>query len=446
MVLRSEQKIMNKVFDRFSFNRIKWIFSVSSRFSKVDRKGRSRITTFLATLGICFGVMTLTVVMGVMNGFQMNFIDSILEISSYHIRITDFDSETEKEIRKFCEKNKNIKNVTGFYEAQSLVTTARGKEGVALIRAIDIDVYETDEGFRKELSILAGDFDLEDSVSIVIGSGLARNLGAGINSVINLFALSGGNDVQLLSSERNFIVTGIYKSGYAEINNSYVFVNKTAGEKYFGKDAKKVLGIKLNNSNDDAAVISKFNKEFPDVKIVSWREYNKTFFGALRIEKNMLMFLVALIFIVVAINIYNGMRRLVFERRSEISILSALGARNNEIKFIFTMQGFLNGVKGAIPGLILGLFLSVNSSTVFMLASKLMYYFSCIVTMITSPQNLVYVTENPMYAVYASIPSRVFFGESLAITCFGILSPLVASWAASRNVLKMTVAEVLHNE
>ena len=116
------------------------------------------------------------------------------------------------------------------------------------------------------------------------------------------------------------------------------------------------------------------------------------------------------------------------------------------IKFIFTLQGFLNGVKGAVPGLILGLLLCVNSSAVFMFASKLMYVFSYLITAITSPSNLIYVTENPMYAVYASIPARVFFGESMMITLFGILSPLVASWAASRNVLKMTVAEVLHNE
>ena len=66
-----------------------WVTAVSKRFARVDRKGRSAVTSVLATLGICFGVMTLTVVMSVMNGFQMSFIDAILEVSSYHIRVTD---------------------------------------------------------------------------------------------------------------------------------------------------------------------------------------------------------------------------------------------------------------------------------------------------------------------------------------------------------------------
>ncbi|MCF0241064.1 MAG: ABC transporter permease [Treponema sp.] len=428
------------------FLRNKWIFSVSSRFSKVDRKGRSKVTSFLASLGICFGVMTLIVVMSVMNGFQMSFIDSIMEVSSYHIRISNFDSKTEEKIRAYCEQNKRIKSITGFYEAQSLITTPRAKESVALIRAIDENVYEKDEGFCREADILAGSFNLSEPDSIILGASLARSIDAKVNSTVNLFALSGGNDVQLLSSDRNFVVKGIFRTGYAEINNSYVFINTQAGEKYFGSEARKILGVKLNNSADDHFVISRLKKEFPELKIISWRDYNKSFFGALRIEKNMLMFLVALIFIVVAVNIYNGMRRLVFERRAEISTLSALGAGNRQIKFIFILQGFLSGIKGAFPGLLLGLLLSVNSSSVFMFASKVMYFFSCLITKITNPENLVYITENPMYAVYAGIPARIFFGETLFITLFGVISPLIASWAASRNVLKMTVAEVLHNE
>ena len=74
----------------------RWILFVSGRFSKVDRKGRTAVTSFLASLGVCFGVMALTVVMGVMNGFQMSFIDSIMEISSYHVRISGIKSGQDR--------------------------------------------------------------------------------------------------------------------------------------------------------------------------------------------------------------------------------------------------------------------------------------------------------------------------------------------------------------
>ena len=125
-----------------------WVHFVSRRFSRVDRKGSSAVTTRLASLGICFGVMTLITVISVMNGFQRSFIDAILEVSSYHVRISNLNnledgnlSETEKKsneekkseigknsenenlarLNSFLKSEKSVVNFFPFYEAESLV-------------------------------------------------------------------------------------------------------------------------------------------------------------------------------------------------------------------------------------------------------------------------------------------------------------------------------------
>ena len=432
------------------FTKLNWIGTVSSRFARVDRKGRSAVTSFLATLGIAFGVMTLIAVMSVMNGFQMNFIDAIMEVSSYHIRAKDLPAEASQDFIELCRQNKNILSVSQFYEAQTLMTDESGRENAALIRAIEPDVYNKDAGFKKEITMVQGAFDLSQPDYIVLGYTLARQLRVDVGETVNLLVLSGSSDVSLLSGDRNFIVTGLFKTGYSDINSAYSFINIDAGRKYFGKSAESIYGIKLKNSQDDAGVIAALEKaaarENIDVELQSWRDYNKSFFGALRIEKNMLLLLVALIFVVVGINIYNGMRRLVFERRSEIAILSAIGAENKDIKTIFIMRGFTTGAIGAFAGVILGLLISVNTEFLFNAAARVMYWLQYIVTAVFNHQNLMYVQENSSYAVYANIPARIFFREVVMIALFGIISPLLASWAASKNVLKMTVAEVLHNE
>ena len=425
---------------------IRWISAVSRRFARVDRKGRSAVTSTLATLGICFGVMTLTVVMSVMNGFQMSFIDAILEVSSYHLRAEELAPEQEELFREVCKADKYVRSYVPFYEAQALMTGTKGGALSVNVRATDDSIYSEDEGFRRELNMLSGDFDFSEADSIVLGSSLARNLGVKVGSQVNLLVMSGGSDVELFSSDRLFTVTGIFTSGYGEINNSYAFVGMDAAEKYFGSSAKKIWGIKLKKYDDDLKAISSLSKKIPDIKILSWRSYNRTFFGALRIEKNMLLLLVALIFVVVAINIYNGMRRLVFERRTEIAVLSALGARKIGIKSIFIMRGLIMGTAGALVGVLLGVIISLNTDIVFTGAAKIMYGLQYIFTAITNHENLQYVQVNSSYNLYASIPARVFPGEVTAIALFGVFSPLIASWAASRNVLKMTVSEVLHNE
>lgn len=433
------------------FNSLRWISVVSSRFARVDRKGRSAVTSVLATLGICFGVMTLTVVMSVMNGFQMSFIDSILEVSSYHLRVINVAPEQENALKAACETEKRIRACVPFYEAQALMTGEKGGAVAVNVRAADESIYYKDEGFKKELRMISGSFDFSETDSIILGSTLARNLGVRTGDTVNLLVMSGGSDVDLFSSDRLFTVRGIFTTGYAEINSACAFTGTAAAEKYFGASAKKIWGIKIKNYDKDLGVVASLKKqlglsESSKTQIQSWRSFNKTFFGALRIEKNMLLLLVALIFVVVAINIYNGMRRLVFERRTEIAVLSALGARKGGIKSIFIMRGFIMGTVGALTGVVLGIIISLNTDVVFTLAAKLMYGIQYLITALTDRQNLQYVQINSSYNLYASIPARLFPGEVTAITLFGVFSPLIASWAASRNVLKLTVSEVLHNE
>ena len=430
--------------NRAKSNALSWIFFISRRFSKIDRKGHSAVTSMLASLGICFGVMTLIVTISVMNGFQMGFIDAIMEISSYHVQVKDV-GDTDRFI-SWCNDEKKITSVTPFYEAQGLMVGNYGRQSSSLVRAVPPDIMQTDRGFAKECEMYGGSFDLSQPNSIILGYDLAQKLGVHIGSSVNILALSGSSDVSLLSQNRVFTVKGIFHCGYTDLNSAYSFIRIDDGAKYFGKSAAKVYGIKLKDSNNDSSSIAMIKKQFPDVQTESWRSYNRTFFGALRVEKNVLMMLVLLIFLVVAVNIYNGMRRMVYERREEIAVISALGGKSSQVQEVFVMQGLLTGIKGALPGLLLGLLLCVKMDDVFMLLSKAQYWISYLFAMLVNPGSVAQIAENPMFAVYASIPARMVPSEIIMITFFGIFSSLAASWLASKQILKLTVAEVLRDE
>ena len=424
-----------------------WIFFVSRRFAKVDRSGRSAVTGFLASLSICFGVMTLIVTVSVMNGFQMGFIDSIMEISSAHIRVTapqDFDQQAFEQ--QCFRPELGVVAMEPMYEAQSLLASATGRQAASLIRAVSPDIMYTDAGFAQEMQMISGEFDLSRPGYIVLGSQLARQLGVRVGSTVNMLALSGGSDVDLISDNRVFVVSGIFSCGYAEINSSYSFISMDAGQQFFGQEATKIFALKLADSENDLQVIHQLEKALPGIQTESWRSYNRSFFGALKVEKNLLMMLVFMIFVVVGVNIFNGMRRMVFERRSEIAILSALGGRKREVQLIFILRGLLTGLGGAIPGLLLGMLLCIQMDVIFDLIAKLSYWIQYLFTMATNPAMAMFVRENTMYQVYASIPARMFPAEITFITIFGVFSALAASWVSSRKVLAMTLSEVLHDE
>ena len=431
----------------FSFRlSYRWIFDVSRRFASVDRKSRSSATSFLAVLVICFGVMSLVTVVSVMNGFQMSFVNAIMELSSFHIRVSNLESQAEADFLDSCADSKEIRCVSPFYESQALLVGNKSKESAGIIRGVDARTCEFDEGFAREIKIVSGSFDLSSADSIVLGSYLAQSLGVTTGNTVNLLALSGGKDVELLSQNRQFKVTGIFECGYYDINQGYAFVSLEAARMYFGEDAPVFYGIKIRRPQNDGFVSAAIKSRFPDAAVQSWREYNRTFFGALRVEKNILMLLVFLIFVVVAVNIYNGMRRLVFERSQEIAALSALGGTSFQIKTIFVVRGFLTGAAGTVIGVVLGIFISLNIRSVFLGVSHCLYWLELFFTSVFSPENAAFVTENQMYAIYASIPARIIPSEVLLISLFGVLSPLLASALASRSVLKLKIAEVLHNE
>ncbi|MDR3312435.1 MAG: ABC transporter permease [Spirochaetaceae bacterium] len=432
--------------------RIRWIFFVTRRFSRVDRDSRALVTGVLSSLGICFGVMTLIVTLSVMNGFQRAYIDSIMEISSSHIRF-----EAAGDAAGFVaavSADPEVVAVTPFFEAQTLMTglgkISLDRQQAAVVRAVPGNIAEIDAGFAREADVRRGSFDLSEPSSIVLGSALAGALGVTVGDSVNFLALSGGADVDLISSNRVFTVTGIFRSGYADINAAYCFISLEDGQKYFGTAAKRMFSVKVKNYDHVNRIIARL-RPAADAQGISgtwesWQSYNRAFFGALRVEKNILMLFVFIIFVVVGVNIYNGMRRMVYERRTEIAVFQAIGGRRSDIQGIFILRGFLTGFFGAFFGLVLGLLICVRMDLVFALVSGLSYYSQYFFASLFNSGALVFLRENPMYQVYGSIPARMQVPEILLTTIFGIFSALAAAWAASLTTLNTQIAEVLHDE
>ncbi len=425
---------------------VSWLFFVSRRFASEDKKGRAALTSFLASLGIAFGVMTLITIISVMNGLQMSYIDSILEISSYHIRVQGHNSDEYARFSEYALNDGDVSVCIPFYEGQSLIAADKGRQSGALIRAVSPDVYETDKGFRRELKITDGDFDLSQQDYIVIGDELAYELNVSVGDEVTLVAVSGSSAVSLIDTSRIYTVSGLFSCGYSGINSSFVFVSDVNKDELFGNTALPVIGVKLKDSSFDSRYTAKISKLFPELILESWRSYNRAFFGALRVEKNMMMMLVLLIFVVVGVNIFNSLRRIVYERKDDIAVLSALGARKNAIQSIFILQGFLTGFAGAVPGTAFGLLLCVNIDKILFFISSFLYHIEHSFAVLFSPESVHYIEYNMMYDVFASVPPRIVLSEVCIIAVFGVFASLVASWAASRSVLNLSCAEVLRDE
>ena len=84
-------------------------------------------------------------------------------------------------------------------------------------------------------------------------------------------------------------------------------------------------------------------KKLIKLLFISWSDLNKSFFSALKVERNVMFIILTLIVIVAAFNIISGLTILIKNKTKEIAILKTLGLSNNSIKKSFFLTGFTLG-------------------------------------------------------------------------------------------------------
>ena len=429
-----------------------WLFFVLKRFNSRS----SLISSIFSILGIGFGATVLVVVLAVMNGFQRGYIDTVLEVSSAHVRL-----EGEKKEMEAVEKLGLYKSFVMFKEEQALLQGKRGAQSTAMIRLIEKDVLLKDEGFKNTVKMEKGLFDIEslnieslkddeldkEKPKIVLGYELARKLSIRVGDAVQVLATSGSSESELFPENLNLLVTGLFKTGYYEIDSNFAFMSLDNSSLLFGKDAFCFANVKLDNENKDLSFISKITKKVPNIKALSWREYNRAFFGALKIEKNVMMLLVVLIFLVVGVNIYNGMRRTIYEKREDIAVLLSMGANPKDIKAIFVLSGFAIGILGSFFGLFMGLLLSLNINEIFSFIENVVNLVMSVVSiLVENVQGDAFAIFNTSYFYMDKVPIRLFFEEMFFVFLFGLSSATFASLIATKKMTEIRPQEILRYE
>jgi lipoprotein-releasing system permease protein len=429
-----------------------WILFIATRY--IFRKQKKSPSPALSIVGIATGVFALIVIIAVMNGFQLGFIESILEISSYHLRAGPFpeNSDTVDEARSELLALPGIEAVVPFQEFQGLIRGKKAGQQAVNVRGLAANAPSLDPAMSARLEFEDGFFNLEEEQNILLGSELARRMGVRYGDEVTLFSITSifsGNDEG--AGRRTFVVKGIFRTGFYEYDASWAFITVESAGVF--SDTGPVLGIKLKNRFHDQKtrdLIKKSPVGFDDAELSTWRDYNRSFFGALRTEKLFMFILVGLIFIVVGLNIYQAQRRAVLEHREDIGLLRAIGGGERAVRMIFVCDGAIIGFTGASTGLILGLLVALHIPLFFTIMEKIVNVIIDLVNIIADLFNAGGVDGfaffSPAVFYIKEIPSRVIPLEAVMIFMFGFCAALLAAWFASRSISRILVAEVLRYE
>ena len=332
------------------------------------KEGFLKIISIFSFLGIMLGVAILIIVMSVMNGFKTDLTKKILGLNP-HIVIQPNSFTIDNEyLLKLRQEFQDI-SISKTFSGEGIVISNDKAKGV-ILKGVNQNEKKISEFLEK--NIVSGKIEEFNKNSIFIGSELAFNLNLKEGDYTSLMSSAFvATPLGNLQKQENFRVEGIFKTGFIEFDQNIIFLNTNDALSIFDKDLKdQNIEIYLNDPLKADRYKEKIEKLNQNYFIYTWTDLNKSFFSALKVERNVMFIILTLIIIVAAFNIISGLTILIKNKTKEIAILKTLGLNNTSIKKTFFLTGFSIGFFASISGVILGVLFSLNIEKVRLILSS----------------------------------------------------------------------------
>ena len=385
------------------------------------------VSTTISIFGIGLGVMALIVVIGVMTGFEKELRRKILGMQS-HIVVSSIGNEG---ILKWNELSKKVNIEEGVLSSSPFIYgqvmfSSSGRVMGAVVKGVRINIAsKKDFSEFMPLSTLNKIKELkkQKKKGVILGSELASKLTVEPGDKVRMISPIGKvTPMGLIPRANNFVVAGIFKSGFYQYDAGVSFISLEDAQDFFGL-GNYVSGLHVRVS--DIFLSEKISKGIHNrigdsYQVRSWQTMNQNLFSALKTEKTTMTILLMLVVIVAAFNIAGSLVMVVMEKGKDIAILKSMGATKGFILRLFFLQGIIIGFVGTLLGVILGLLLGWNLHFV---ESFLEKFFGFEIL----PASIYHIDK---------LPIEMQFLEIAIISILSIIVSLVATvypaWRASR--------------
>jgi len=404
--------------------------AIAFRYLKPKRKeGFLKVISIFSFTGIALGVAILIIVMSVMSGFRTELINKILGFNP-HIIIKPYDKKINQEdINNLNDIEKNILRTSLTFSGQAILIHKENTTGLMVRSYLKDDIDKID---LIKNGIIDGSLNSFNKNTISIGKELAISLDLLVGESITLMSTANlqtpmGN----LPIQEKFKISSIFSTGFAEFDQNVIFMPfENANSLFELSDIDINLEIFLNKPSKAQLIKKNVQKVFSEYYVYSWEDLNKSFFAALKVERNVMFIILTLIIIVAAFNIISGLTILVKNKTREIAILRTIGVSKKSIAKVFFLIGFIIGFLATITGVSIGILFS--------------YYIEEIRVLITSIFNIRLFPEEIYFL--SQMPSEINFGYITIIFFFSLLITFLATLFPSIAAAKLDPVKALKYE
>ncbi len=389
--------------------------------------------TVLSILGVSLGVWALIVVLSVMRGFEKEMRVKVLEFNPHVIISQNGDPLIPDAILEILRKDPAVVAATPYVNGPVLVECA-SRVSTPIIRGVDPETSNQVIPINQHLS--SGEFELRGD-SVLVGQEWARRHGAVVGDKILVYSPGNLGDWKKKTDKAAFLpsemtITGIFYTGMHDYDLNFMITSIFNAQRFY-RIENRVHGIQVRLQ--DPFLAQPFKLEWNThhglaANATTWMDQNRPLFRAIATEQVMMALILLVIMLVAAFGLCSTLITITVQKRREIGILKALGARDAMVLRIFLFHGAWVGLLGSGIGLLISQLTLSNLNLIRDLLLKVFQIdaFSAAVyqlTKIPADQNL-------------------FITLSVALTAIAIciLAALLPAWQAAR----LAPASALRNE
>lgn len=403
------------------FSLFEWM--LAGRYLRTRRReGFVSVIAGFSFLGIMLGVATLIVVLSVMNGFRKELLDKIVGING-HIFVAPIESPLTDyaEVAQRIAVVPGVKRAIPLVEGQAFGSSQYNGSGVLVrgirgedIRRIDYIANNLRQGTLE---------NFENGEGVAIGRRLAEALSLQAGDTFTLITPRGAaTPFGTAPRVKGYPVKAIFEIGMSEFDSSFVYMPLAEAQAYFNRQNDvQLIEVFLENADrvDEAraAIEAAAGRQ---ILMTDWRQRNRTFFGALEVERNVMFLILTLIVLVAALNIISGLIMLVKDKSEDIAILRTMGATRGAIMRVFLITGASIGIVGTIAGFALGLVLALN-------VESIRNFISHLTNTNLFPAELYFLSRLP-----ADVDPREVITILVMAMVLSLLATLYPSWRAAK--------------
>lgn len=404
---------------------MKFTWYIAGKYFRGNKR-ESRFLSFIKIMaigGVAAGSAGLLIALSIVHGFKSTINEKIVGFAP-HVTVTSYMGDPlfrADTLQTFIGSIDGVGNVQPVVLGQVMIQGSRDASGT-LIKGVPAEGDVTD--LRAYISEGHYDITIQESglPGIIIGTALARTIGASIGDRVTAYAIDGMPTPFNTPEIRQFILTGIYQTGIARFDDNFALTDIATVRMLFNLGPHKASAMEITASNP--STIKQVHESirnktsFPFVSESIYQRY-RNIFAWVDLQEETIPLVIGVMIIVAAFNLIGTVLMMVLERIKDIGILKTIGAKSKAIRQIFLLEGLFV----AFTGLLIGILLS------------LLFYWLQIT------YEIIPLSEENYYMSTAPVEPHLF--DFIIVTAVTIILCALASWLPARIAAKTDPVNVL---